>query len=465
MRGWGSDTPAYSIHVRTLTVTHESKVRGKLEAPRYNMESVKLYPVHPDTGQFRKTYSTYYDRINDLDNQVGELIKAIKADGLYDSTFIFFIGDNGGTMPGSKGYITETGLHVPLVVHVPGKYKHLAPQAKDGKVSGFVSFADFGATNLKLAGLELPEQMDGVPFLGKGVSIDEVNSRNEVFCSSDRFDEMYMLCRSLRKGKYKYVRNYEPFIPYSLQNNYRMGIRAFVQWRDMYKAGRLTGVQSLFFEPRRGRELYDLENDPFETNNLADAPAYASVVDDLQNSLYERVTSMPDMGIMPEYVFLKEEGTQNPGKYGRDNKGRIRRYVDISDLMLKPYSEARGGIAAAVNSKDPVDRFWAMTVCAAFGKEASEFEKDAIAMANDSSSLVRVRAMVFLAEIGSEYNIEPVLKGALQGCGHGAETLKILGDVVHLQDDLGYKFTTISKADVYKGGVGLVNNRISYLGW
>ncbi len=453
------------FHVRTFTISHESKVRGKLSSPQTSLDSVKLYPVHPDTRQFRKTYATYFDRIRDLDRLVGDMVKAIKEDGLYDNTFIFFIGDNGGTMPGSKGYITETGLHVPLVVHVPERFKHLSPQGQGGKISGFVSFVDFGATSLNLAGIEIPAGMDGRPFLGKGISPADLNARDEVLCSSDRFDELYLLVRSFRKGKYKYVRNYEPFVPYSLQNNYRMGIQSFVQWRDMFKAGNLTAAQALFFEPRSGHELYDLEKDPFETNNLAEKPEYASVLSEMQKKLYDRVVSMPDLGIIPESVFLKENGIKDPGEYGRENKARIRRYVDIADLMLKPYGEARNGIISAIKSSDPIARFWSMTVCAAFGNTAIEFEKEAIEMSGDSSPLTRVRAMVFLAEMGSEYKIEPVIKRALQDCSHGAETLKILGDVVHLQDDLGYKFTTIIKSDIYKGGVGLVDNRVSYLGW
>ena len=56
---------------------------------------------------------------------------------------------------------------------------------------GVVSFMDFGPTLLHLAGLKIPDQMDGTPFLGKELTLKRLNRRNSVFCYGDRFDELY----------------------------------------------------------------------------------------------------------------------------------------------------------------------------------------------------------------------------------------------------------------------------------
>ena len=63
--------------------------------------------------------------------------------------------------------------------------------------------------------------MDGEPFLGEGVHSKDLSKRDEVYCYADRFDEKYDLVRTVKKGKWKYIRNYQGFYPDGLQNNYR----------------------------------------------------------------------------------------------------------------------------------------------------------------------------------------------------------------------------------------------------
>ncbi|MEK9984181.1 MAG: sulfatase, partial [Opitutae bacterium] len=116
------------------------------------------------------------------------------------------------------------------------------------RTDGFVSFIDFGPTLLHLAGIQIPKAIDGKPFLGKGITPEELAQRDETFGYADRFDEKYDLVRTIRKGRYKYNRNYQGFYPDSLHNFYRYKMLAFSEWRDLYNSGNLTGVQKQFFE-------------------------------------------------------------------------------------------------------------------------------------------------------------------------------------------------------------------------
>ena len=124
-----------------------------------------------------------------IDEIVGSTISKLKEDGLLEDTFVFYFGDHGGVLPRGKGYIYESGLHVPLVVRVPEKWDHLVDRKNGSRAQGFVSFIDFGPTVLNLAGAKVPEQMDGMPFLGKGITAGEVDARDECFGYADRFDE------------------------------------------------------------------------------------------------------------------------------------------------------------------------------------------------------------------------------------------------------------------------------------
>ena len=102
--------------------------------------------------------------------------------------------------------------------------------------------------------------------------------RDEAFGYADRFDEKFDLVRTLRKGRYEYIRNYQPFNFDSLQNNYRYKMLAYTEWRDLYRAGKLNAIQRQFFEGRVPESLYDIEADPHEAKNLAADQNYLSVL-------------------------------------------------------------------------------------------------------------------------------------------------------------------------------------------
>ena len=150
------------FHVYTNAVTHEGKLQFKenalKEIPTHNdPASVTVHPYHPDTELFRYTYATFYDRIQDSDTALGKLIEMLENDDELDNTFVFYFGDNGGSLPGTKGYTTEGGLQVPLVVYVPRKWRDFLPVKVGQRADGFVSFMDLGPTLLHLAGISIPE--------------------------------------------------------------------------------------------------------------------------------------------------------------------------------------------------------------------------------------------------------------------------------------------------------------------
>ena len=251
-RNRADDQPFF--HMQSFAASHESTLHFSANAMHQQKtttdpETVFVPPYHPDTPTFRYTHARYHDHNQTIDRQIGKVVDQLKEDGLLEDTFVFYFGDHGGVLPRGKGYAYESGLHVPLVVRVPEKWKQLVDGELGSRLHGFVSFIDFGPTLLNLAGVEIPKQIDGQPFLGPGVSGRSLAERDEAFGYADRFDEKYDLVRTLRKGKYEYVRNYQPFNFDGLQNNYRYRMLAFREWRKLYQAGKLNEAQRQFFEP------------------------------------------------------------------------------------------------------------------------------------------------------------------------------------------------------------------------
>lgn len=412
----------------------------------------------------RQKYAEYLTRQTIVDRQIGQFIDQLEKDGLCDDTFIFHYGDHGGVLPGSKGYAYNDGLQVAMVVYIPKNWEHLAPAKSGSRIDGFIEFVDLSATVLNLAGIKIPEGIDGEPFLGKGVELDELNSRDTSFSFADRFDEKYDMVRTLHKGRFHYMRNYQPFNFDGLHAFYRYKQPAFAQWRDMYKAGKLNAEQSRFFEPRLPECLYDLQKDPHEVNNLADDPEYADKLKELRGLMQQQVKGMPDIGFVPESVLLKE----SKGKvytYGRQNKYRIAKLVDIADLQLLPLDQAKKKIANSLSSDDNLERYWAMITCSAFGDKASCFYEHAKKLAaSDRCRLVRVRAAEFLALTG-QADPRPVLVDTLNETDDPVEANLIFNTVVLLRDGkYGYEFAVEDlNNSVWIKKSGQFTRRLDYL--
>jgi arylsulfatase A-like enzyme len=460
------------FHVQNYGGTHESSLHPGGMKDYYNKTksdpaAVRLAACHPDTETFRHAYARYLDRHMEVDEQMGRFLRQLEEDGLLEDTIIFYYGDHGEPLPRGKGYAYNYGLQVPMVAYVPEKWKHLAPAAAGSRVDGFVQFIDLSATVLSVAGVDIPPGIDGKPFLGAGVSLQDLSARDLSFGHADRFDEKYDFVRTLRQGRFHYMRSYQPFNFDGLYNRYRYLQPAYRQWRELYQAGKLNAAQSQFFRPRPAECLFDLAADPDEVKNLASDPAHADTLRQMRGLMQRQVKSMPDLSFIPEPVFLAE-GKDNPAAYGQKKRTEIARLVDVADLSLVPFAQAQTGIAQALDSRDALERYWGLIVCSSFGREAAPFYDRAQELAvSDPSNLVRVRAAEFLGLTGRSDPRDPIKK-ALERSADPNEIGLILNSVVLLQDgepgyafDLNAFFDAIK--DTQKGKGEVVLRRMEYL--
>jgi arylsulfatase A-like enzyme len=389
------------FHVQNFHNTHEGQLhfdKDHLEnaLKTNNLDSIKPFPYHPDTPTFRYTQSLYHNHHKDVDNEIGKFLKKLENEGLLENTIIFYYADHGGVLPRSKGYIYESGLNVPLVVRIPEKFKKLSPFKPGTRTSSFVEFVDLVPTVLSLAGIEIPKSVDGKPFLGKKLKKSKLEKQNTTFGYADRFDEKYDLVRSIRVGKYKYIRNYQPFNIDGLYNFYRYKMLAYKEWYNLFIGGKLNDVQSQFFRPRKPEALYNIDEDPHEINNLANDISYNEILLDLRTKLNDHLISINDLSFLPE-PHLLENGLNDIVGYSEKNKDLIKRLIEISDLQLYDYDEVSSQIKDALRDNNPWVRYWGLIVSSTFGNQALE-NKDKISFIfeNDPVNLVRMRAAEFL---------------------------------------------------------------------
>ena len=453
------------FHMQSFAQSHE----GSLHFPQtaINVASlntdpteVQVFPYHQDTALSRYTAARYHDRQTVVDAAIGKTIDHLKEDGLYENTIIFYFGDHGGVLPRSKGYLYESGLHVPLVIRVPYKYQSANTWNPGARVNGFVSFIDFAPTVLNLAGVKIPSTMDGTPFLGTGVDAVIIDKQDEAFGYADRFDEKYELVRSFRKGNFKYIRNYENFYPDSLQNNYRYRMLSFREWREHYNQGKLNEAQSHFFKAKPVESLYDISKDPYEIHNLASDPAHRETLLQLRSALQAQVKEIHDLSFYPENQMIEFAIGDGAG-FGQTHAEEISSLVDAVDLALLPFVEATRGITKGLKSKNPRMRYWTLTACASFANQAEQFTNTAKELLDDKDDLVRLRATEFLAIIGHT-DPQSTIYDILANNPSGTVAAITLNTVVFLRDHHDYDFQ-LDSSKIKGSHEPLVQRRLEYL--
>ena len=456
------------FHVQNIMVSHEYNLhfteKDMMTKPtKTKGDSTMVLPVHPQTEVFRYTNALYRDKIQAMDSIVGDIVDQLAEDGLLENTFIFYFGDHGGVLPGSKGYVYETGLQIPLVLRIPDQYKERTGLTMGGSVDEFVSFVDFGPTVLDLAGIQVPKTMDGEPFLNQSGTGQRAEENDETYSYADRFDEKYDMVRAVRKGDFKYIRNYQPFNFDGLMNNYRYIQLAYQEWKELFDKGELNEVQAAFFNPRAPEALYDLASDPFETNNLADEPEFEAKLTEMRQKLGDWMTGMPDLSFYPEF-YLLENALENPVMFGQQNKTALEGYRNLADMSLQPFESVNTKLIDKLDSDDPWERYWALIVCSSFREEALEFREPIREMAQSDSEMInRVRAAEYLGMVKVQDPVE-VMTQSLYASRKPAESLLILNCITLMQDGYGYQFSLdTSKVNGKVADDDEVNRRLEYL--
>jgi arylsulfatase A-like enzyme len=254
---------------------------------------VHLPPYLPDHPTVREDWARYLDSVATLDEKTGVVLDLLEKEGLRDNTIVFWFGDNGRDDFRGKFYAYEQGCQVPLIVRWPGR-------VPAGSVSKeLVSLIDVTATTLALAGVLLPDNLHGQPFLGP-----QARRRERLFTARDRIDETLDRVRTVRDEQFKYIRNFEPQRPCYQPFRY-IEVAQYnplpALMKRLHAEGRLNAAQARMFAPSRPpEELYDLGNDPFELHNLADLPEHRATLERLRIELDRWIKQTADQGAIPE---------------------------------------------------------------------------------------------------------------------------------------------------------------------
>ena len=125
------DQPFFSVF--NLGITHQSGIFGNDsiynaridkylgDIEKIDPETLVLPSYYPDSPVIRKLWARYYTNVAIMDYQFGQILKELKGDGLEDNTIVIFFSDHGTGMPRSKRALYDSGLKIPMLVHIPQK--------------------------------------------------------------------------------------------------------------------------------------------------------------------------------------------------------------------------------------------------------------------------------------------------------------------------------------------------------
>lgn len=404
-------------------------VKDLKEADFHDPAEVPLPPYYPDSPKTREIWAHYYDVLTVLDQNVGNVMNMLQEDGLMEETIIFFIADHGFGMPRYKRWLNKTGMHVPMVVHIPSNYQHLVQDFQAGfHKSELVSFIDLVPTTLNLAGASLPEYLEGKPIMGPNTEV----KRALAFGARDRADDMFEMSRSVTDGRYLYVRHYMPHLAYIQPGFIFSDMKeSYKELRRLHTAGLTNEEQKKLWNPKPIEELYDLQQDPQELQNLAKDPSLQDIKSRLRSELHAWMMETKDLGLLPEAEYMRRSQGSTPYDYARNSEDyKVERILQAAE-MVGMASES--DLVQAMEDEDSGVRYWA-TIGLIQQKSIGPAAKAALeALLADPSPSVQISAAEALCQFGQSPQAVKVLGTHVQSdqptlALQAARTIQLVGE-------------------------------------
>jgi len=373
------------------------KSRGAKVAEPVDPTDVELPPYYPDHPVIREDWACYLNSWMKVDREVGEIVADLREAGELEETVIFFWTDHGVSHLRGKQFLYEEGIHVPLIIRFG-----------DGTGAGtvredLVEHIDIAASSLAVAGIDVPESVQG-----RDLFAGDFAPREFVVSARDRCDETVEIIRCVRTKRWKYIRNFLPYLPHAQPNQYKDGKEIVQTMRRLHEEGKLNELQSRpFVAPRPVEELYDLQADPHETVNLAGDPAHRERLVKMRRILHDWMEETRDPGLIPELI-LEDLGRQYGSKYAAMQAPEIRELIPaIRKVIEAGEAGDRETLRKVLQAERPSLRYWAVTWLGVLGDRSS---LDAIReRTRDDTAAVRIAAALALCRLGEPETGAPLL--------------------------------------------------------
>jgi N-sulfoglucosamine sulfohydrolase len=267
-----------------------------------DQENIDIPPYLPDTPEVRHDVAQFQGSVKEMDRAIARIISALKENGLEENTLIIYTTDHGIAFPRAKGTLKDSGLETALIMRFPKGFN------KEGVVvENLLCNIDLMPTLLDLIGADIPANIDGRSFLPLLLD-QEYEPRDHFFCEQTWHDRYHPM-RGIRTKQYKYVRNFED------------GPNVYLPF-DLHESPSGKVVRNNYYVPNKPEELYDLEVDPLEENNVIDIEEYMEIAKLLRERVLTWMTETNDPLLRGPVSGVEAKEWEDEIKNGRVYKGR-----------------------------------------------------------------------------------------------------------------------------------------------
>ena len=242
---WGPHTPClvpepyFSMYDPESIPEHPSYCETFEHKPHVQKQIARMWGLEPyGWGGFQQIAARYYGHCTLIDDMVGRVLEALSRLGFLDDTAVVYTSDHGDCM-GAHRLIEKGEFMYDEIYRIPLIVAHPDCETPGSANDDFVYFQEVTASTLDIAGVPVPDHFDGGSFLPAMLGTGEPNGREEVYCVFDR--------------------------------HFTVANQRMVR----------TRTHQLTFNSSDIAELYDLEADALQLNNLIDNPALAGIQRDL----------------------------------------------------------------------------------------------------------------------------------------------------------------------------------------
>ena len=271
-----------------------------------------------------------------------------------------------------------------------------------------LSFVDLAPTVLSTAGIKPPAHMQGRAFMGAHTA----PAQKMLFGFRGRMDERIDCVRSATDGRYVYLRQFMPHKPYGQHIGYMFTMPTTQVWKKQYDAGELKPPRTFFWETKPSEELYDLQSDRDEVNNLAKSDAHRETLLRMRKALHDHMITTRDIGILPECEVLARSADGVPYNTAQDPKRYpVERVLDTAEMASMRSPSDVKNLVKRLSDSDSGVRYWAVLGLQMQGATAVKPARtDIRKLLDDGSAAPKIAAAETLGLYGDEQDLKDALR-------------------------------------------------------
>ncbi|NJL32291.1 MAG: sulfatase-like hydrolase/transferase [Phycisphaerales bacterium] len=227
---------------------------------------INVPPFLDDNPETRRDLASFYGAIRVADTAIGRILDVLDRTGLRENTWVIFTTDHGMAFPGAKSTLYDPGIGVACIMRWPKGFtgsRHL---------DSLFSHVDLVPTILNALGIDAPENIQGASAWNALASPYSEPHRQFLFAERTHHGTHYDPMRCVRTQRHKLIRNFQPGSPPPIPG-------------DVQSGGSAIHLTERLLTARPAIELYDLDTDPWEKNNLAGSTACEQIRQKLTDEL------------------------------------------------------------------------------------------------------------------------------------------------------------------------------------